>query len=410
MALAGIRTLTLHDTKAATALDLGAQFYITAQDVDEGRARLEVSARQLAELNPYVKINTSDLDLSTGDLSFLEQFKVVVLTDSPLPVMRRVNAYCRERHIGFIAADVRGVFCYTFVDLGTGFEVLDSTGEKPKSFLVSKIETSYPARVHCVENHRHDLQSGDAVSFAGLDGTPFACLEKETFKVKVDTPFTFLVEGFDASCIAEDCLGRGQATEVKVPVLHAFKALEDSMKKPDLLFMDLAKFEAPSQQHLAFRALWAFEEEHSRLPEPWNDREAQEVLQLALHINSEESHVEKVDDGMVLALAHTAQGQLAPLAAFMGGVVGQEVLKATSGKFTPIQQWLHVDAMDVLPEEKEARGSTAPDGKRTDSLKICIGEEGVEAVASSRLFMVGAGAIGCEMIVSPSLLAYSLCG
>ena len=400
MALAGIRTLTLHDNKPATALDLGAQFYVTEKDVEEGRPRLELSARHLAELNPYVKIKTSDVDLMTGDLSFLEGFKVVVLTDSPLAVMQRVNAYCHERGIGFIAADVRGVFCYSFVDLGSGFEVLDSTGEKPKSFLVGRIEASNPARVHSVANHRHDLQTGDAVAFTDLDDTPFACLAKEAFfKVKVDSPFTFLVEGFDASGIAEECLGRGQATEVKLPVLHDFKSLEASVKQPDLLYMDLAKFEAPSQQHLAFRALWAFEKEHACLPQAWDDNDAQEVLKLAERINDEDSHVEEVDASTVLGLARTSRGQLAPLAAFMGGVVGQEVLKATSGKFTPIKQWLHFGALDVLPQEKDANGSTTPEGNRTDALKICIGDEGVQTVASSRLFMVGAGAIGCEMIV-----------
>ena len=45
-------------------------------------------------------------------------------------------------------------------------------------------------------------------------------------------------------------------------------------------------------------------------------------------------------------LAHFASGSSAeinPMCAMFGGVVGQEVVKAISGKFTPISQWLYFD-------------------------------------------------------------------
>jgi len=39
-------------------------------------------------------------------------------------------------------------------------------------------------------------------------------------------------------------------------------------------------------------------------------------------------------------LSYTARGSLAPLCAFMGGVVAQEALKALTGKFSPLSQWV----------------------------------------------------------------------
>lgn len=42
---------------------------------------------------------------------------------------------------------------------------------------------------------------------------------------------------------------------------------------------------------------------------------------------------------MMRALAHCASGEVNPLAAMFGGVVGQEVVKAVSGKFHPVFQW-----------------------------------------------------------------------
>ena len=49
-------------------------------------------------------------------------------------------------------------------------------------------------------------------------------------------------------------------------------------------------------------------------------------------------------------LAWTAQGELSPMAAIFGGVAGQEAMKAISGKFHPIHQWLYFDAAEALPD------------------------------------------------------------
>ena len=50
--------------------------------------------------------------------------------------------------------------------------------------------------------------------------------------------------------------------------------------------------------------------------------------------------VDKLDKSRLHYLAYTARGCFAPLCAFLGGVVAQEALKALTGKFTPINQWV----------------------------------------------------------------------
>lgn len=41
---------------------------------------------------------------------------------------------------------------------------------------------------------------------------------------------------------------------------------------------------------------------------------------------------------------------------------------------------------------------------RSDGLKICVGEDIVNKLAYTRLFMVGAGAIGCELLKNYAML------
>jgi ubiquitin-activating enzyme E1 len=68
IALAGVKSLTIHDTKPTTMLDLSTQFYLSENDIGTNRAL--VSVKKLAELNPYTGVHVLTNDLETVDLSF----------------------------------------------------------------------------------------------------------------------------------------------------------------------------------------------------------------------------------------------------------------------------------------------------------------------------------------------------
>ncbi|CAF5013604.1 unnamed protein product, partial [Rotaria socialis] len=107
------------------------------------------------------------------------------------------------------------------------------------------------------------------------------------------------------------------------------------------------------------------------------------------------------------------KGAFAPICSAMGGFVGQQVLTSITGKFTPIQQWLYLDAYELIKEisfEKEynAIKSISPD--RYQSLRLCIGDSLVQCLARQQLFMVGCGAIGCELLKLFALLGVGRSG
>lgn len=62
MILAGVRAVTIHDTKAVETRDLGAQFYLTQEDVGQNRA--EACRDKLQELNTAVEVTASSQDLT----------------------------------------------------------------------------------------------------------------------------------------------------------------------------------------------------------------------------------------------------------------------------------------------------------------------------------------------------------
>ena len=49
---------------------------------------------------------------------------------------------------------------------------------------------------------------------------------------------------------------------------------------------------------------------------------------------------DNLDCNLLYKLSYTARGTLAPLCACIGGMVAQETLKALTGKYTPLNQWV----------------------------------------------------------------------
>ena len=100
----------------------------------------------------------------------------------------------------------------------------------------------------------------------------------------------------------------------------------------------------------------------------------------------------------------TCKYSFAPLAAFLGGVVAQEVVKYLTQKYTPIHQRFYFDASELYPHtdvhiladksELVLQGDT----DRYTGLRTCLGEELLDSVMETRVFMIGAGAIGCELL------------
>jgi len=122
------------------------------------------------------------------------------------------------------------------------------------------------------------------------------------------------------------------------------------------------------------------------------------VLDLAKKLNAD------VDDKVVKELSYQATGDLAPVNAVIGGFVAQEVLKALSAKFHPMQQHLYFDSLESLPNELPTEADAQPQGSRYDAQVAVFGKTFQDKIANHRQFLVGSGAIGCEMLKNWSLI------
>ena len=426
--LAGISGVTLCDPEPPTSYDLGGNFYLSERDVgkmDEGakiKGRAELVRDRLAELNEYVKVDiaasVASLKDEDGLLNLVEGASVVVVT-VPLPtaLLVKMNERCRASNSQacFVHALSTGVFGQVFCDFGEAFVVSDKDGENPATSQVEHILTSNPAVVKVLEDQgRHGLETGDRVSFSkvkGLDGLLSDSDAKH--EVKVTGPFTFELPGIDASGCAEPAT-QGYITQVKTPVTVAFKPYKEALESPgELMMSDFAKFDRPPLLHLAYRALAAYAEGHGmEYPPPGDAAAAQEVYDIAQSLDAEKilENNPEAAKRIVLFLATGARAVLSPMCATLGGIVGQEVLKACSGKFTPINGFLYFDADECLPDAPLPSADVTPTGSsRYDSTVAVFGKEAQQKLLDLNYFLIGAGAIGCEMLKNWALMGVA-CG
>ena len=398
--------------------DLSTQFYLREEDV--GKNRAQISFPKIAELNPYVvySLDTRELGANTTDFSFLKDFTCVVLTGKPLSLQLAVSDYCHEHGIAFITADTYGAFAWAFSDSGKNHEVVDRNGEQVKTVMLEKIDKGVETVVSSLEHHMHGLEEGDYIKFTEVQGLTeinyVSGSQEYIHHVKrVNTPYQFVI-GTDSSSWTGEYKTGGLVTQVKVPTTMHFLPMREALVKPEFLVTDFFKFTNPHVTHVAMQALYEWSAEHNgALPGAWNKEHAAQVLVKAEALNAVAPPAVKqdsLDTKLVQQLALSARGNIIGLTAFLGGTIAQEVIKSLSGKFTPLNQWLYLDACEILPNHEDASFDASqyqPIGSRYDSQLILLGKKTHDAVVNSKTFMIGAGAIGCEMMKNFAMLGIS---
>jgi len=200
---------------------------------------------------------------------------------------------------------------------------------------------------------------------------------------------------------------QGIVENVKVPKKVEFHSWEASYKNPlaSTAFgmfetPDLAKFGRSDQLHVALYGIYAFVKANNKFPENTDaDVKACEDLAKAT-LKDAEFNCEEIDAKVFSNAIKYSKCSVSPMAAFFGGIVAQEIVKYT-GKYSPLKQWLHFDIYETLPREAV---NTAPLNCRYDDQIYIYGQELQEKLKKVNLFMVGAGALGCEYIKAFALM------
>ncbi|XP_045847907.1 ubiquitin-like modifier-activating enzyme 7 isoform X3 [Meles meles] len=335
--------------------------------------------------------------------------QVVVLTASKLEEQLKVGALCHKLKICFLVADTRGLVGQLFCDFGEDFTVQDPTEAEPLTAAIQHISQGSPGILTLrKEVDVRYFRDGDLVTFSGIEGMvelngcdprPIRVQEDGTLEIGNTATFSPYLRG-------------GAVTEVKRSKTVSHKPLDVALLQPRVVVQGSEETHRARCLHQAFRALHEFQSLHGRLPQPWDPADAEKVVGLARSLEplkgtEGEPLEELLDEALVQTVALSSAGALSPMAAMLGAVAAQEVLKAISRKFMPLDQWLYFDALDCLPEDGESLPTPedcAPRRCRYDGQIAVFGAGFQEKLSRQHYLLVGAGAIGCELLKGFALM------
>jgi len=223
----------------------------------------------------------------------------------------------------------------------------------------------------------------------------------------------------------------GLVTQVRPTVTKGYKTLSETLESlplqmgnPKMLFEESTSKGVGIDIHLAYAAVLRFEAEQKHWPRLHSSEDANAVIAIAKAI-SEERHKKAqsaegicwaqriewgfpsgeprdLDEQRIGRFAKYFEAELTGFCAFLGGAGAQEVLKKT-GKFTPLEQWLHHDDHSLITDECPMNLGPLT-GTRYDYQIAVLGKDFQQRAANFRVFLVGCGALGCEFLKGLALM------
>lgn len=435
--LSGPKSVAVYDNEICEISDVGVNFMIHEQDVQNGRCRSDAIINELQDLNRYVHVYNIKEEPTESTIA---KFDVVVICDSKKEDIIKYNNMVRSittKKIGFLCCNIYGLCGYIFVDFNQDFICYDRNGENPKSCVVGKITNDKEGFVSFDYDKACPLEDDDYVKFENVEG--MTEINGKIYKIKNLKRHSFTVG--DTTTFGTYKKG-GVCMQVKIPLKMHFNSFEEVCKNPlcekyemktieingkvyqevtkseSFLICDFAKCDISNHLHYAVQALQKFEVEVGHLPAMDDVQAFEQIYKYAVELNNKDKEqklkhsVEEVKKEVIWKTAKYSKAHIAPVASFFGGFLAQEIVKFT-GKFMPIYQILYVDFFETVADsnvmaEKEAPTSdqnetTYANCKNSHIISI-FGKSFQEKLNRLNVFLVGAGALGCEYAKLFSLL------
>lgn len=197
----------------------------------------------------------------------------------------------------------------------------------------------------------------------------------------------------------------GIITQKKQPVVEHFKSLEEMLYQPgEIPFTDGLKWDRNPLLHLTYLAINRFYDENNKLP---TESDVKKVIEYAKTILKKlPSDFCEIKEDIITQLVKYCSFTIQPVAAAFGGIIAQEIVKFT-GKYTPINQWLYMDWLEILPDKVPS--DTKLLNSRYDDMIGIYGKEFHQKLENVKTFMIGCGALGCELLKNFALMGIG-CG
>ena len=385
--LQGCKKVTLHDTRFVNADDLSTNYYVNHNDI--GKNRADAIVQHLAELNSNVFVEICKDSLSAN---IVKRHDIIVLVDHNLQDQIKINNFTHQNKIHFISCATIGLLGQIFCDFGENFVVYDPDGEQSKTSLIEHISNDINPLVKCYDTYPHNMTSGDFVKFSGIKGME-ELNSIQSIEIEYVDKISFRLK-YNTSSFGKYLSG-GEIIQVKPYKILNFKPLQQSLTEPK--YNATYDIDRSNMLHALFMGNISTD----------NMTIFYESIENNITVNNLSTNYKNTNNVPIKLIDQfreligqffsTRHGKLVPMNSIIGGMVALEVLKACSGKYTPIQQWFYFDAFECLPHDRDNILCNNMNSRYDGQIRV-FGRHMQKKLADMKYFIVGSGAIGCELL------------
>ena len=420
--LSGPKSVTIYDEFYPTINDLSSNFYISEDDVGK-RSRDQACLDKLKGLNPYVTVELLRFPPTNDFMSLFQKtllnYNVVVYTELfNTNFLINVNKFCRDNNIKFIYALNFGLVGYIFSDFGNNHIIFDESGSTTISFNIKNITKSAEQTLITIDNengqNNFNIGDGGFITFKDIEG--MTELNGKEYKIKYENYESFFIP-VDSTKF-HDYIKGGKAIRVPKNIQKKYfdynqrsNIITDSLH--EFLIMDEKKVGRNELLYMVLICIHDYFISHNCvLPELNNMTQAKEIEKNVKNFydlckkNKYDCYkkIQEYDEKLVLNVIRWCRAQISPVAAFFGGIVAHEIIKST-GKYEPIDQWLIMDFFEMVENISE-NADRSLKGSRYDDQIAIFGNEIQKKIEQSKIFMIGAGATGCEFLKNFAMMGF----
>lgn len=343
----------------------------------------------LRKLNPTIQINLVNILDEFNELDkkkIISKYNLLITTNSTIEDALDINKITHKHNIPFIMCGTYGLTGYTYNDLGDNFLITDLDGE-----------TSEPLILESVENNllkfkdEHKLSQNDTIIVTNSNG--------EEIELIVHRKKSPLIIELKENPL-QNKVDYVKIIRKKISKTFNFESLKKNIENPLIHVADWSVgMERSSLLHKLHLAMDKYLNEFGELPKAWsipdweifNDKYLKK-----LNLNPNELMIAK-------KFCYSIRGDLLPISSIIGGIVGHEVLKVLAHKYIPISQWYYMDYLDLISDlEIESHNDYTCRNYKTktryDGFVNIFGKRFLETIQETRPFVIGSGAIGCELV------------
>jgi ubiquitin-activating enzyme E1 len=380
--LVGVKEITIH---IKSDILKKTNYYL--DDTFLGKPFIDKYCDILQELNHNCNINYV---IQTDLIEDFKNYQTVVFIDYPIQLLNKYNIECRNTNTKFIAAQSNGLFGYCFNDFNN-FISNNSDGEDISQFHVENIIDN--KIIKSMDNHK--LYSGDIITIIDTD-----------YKIKVKSLDEFYLVDDNTDEIMEISLElnkkikKNMLYQKKLPHEFIFKTIHQCFTKYN--DMDYQSLDIKIYDYRLLYAFWKTILFNKKINTWETFKEKFKVWYN--HTNNNNLNME-IDDEILIKIKNiyfTLGTQIIPVNSVIGSIVSQEIIKSVSNKFTPLKQTVFFDFSDILPNNywKIKRDAIEDyhynNFTNNNSMKSLFGNSFTQYLEKQNIFIVGAGAIGCE--------------